>query len=135
MTFNALVWTFFVKALHQKGGSLVATVTSAATNYAASVSYIVNGMTSGKSESLNRLANIISRHKRQSIWDHEIDNFFTSSVTNQFNFQIVLSKALLGSLIFGETSSLLWWFGTSLVIMGVVLMTTGQATEDNSKTK
>ncbi|XP_037036110.1 uncharacterized protein LOC119074215 [Bradysia coprophila] len=79
LTFNALVWTFFVKALHQKGGSLVATVTSAATNYAVS--------------------------------------------------------ALLGSLIFGETSSLLWWFGTSLVIMGVVLMTTDRPTEENAKTK
>ncbi|CAD7081135.1 unnamed protein product [Hermetia illucens] len=30
---NAMVWTFFVKALHSKGGTLRATVMSAATNY------------------------------------------------------------------------------------------------------
>lgn len=35
---NAMVWTFFVKALHSKGGSLLATVTSAGTNYCFSVS-------------------------------------------------------------------------------------------------
>lgn len=33
-----MVWTFFVKALHSKGGSLLATVTSAGTNYCFSVS-------------------------------------------------------------------------------------------------
>lgn len=30
---NAFVWTFFVKSLHQKGGSIIATVTSTSTNY------------------------------------------------------------------------------------------------------
>lgn len=34
---NAMVWTFFVKAMHEDGGTLVATVTSAATNYCCSV--------------------------------------------------------------------------------------------------
>lgn len=34
---NVFVWTFFVKALHQRGGSIVATVTSTATNYCCSV--------------------------------------------------------------------------------------------------
>lgn len=34
---NVFVWTFFVKALHQRGGSIVATVCSTATNYCGSV--------------------------------------------------------------------------------------------------
>lgn len=34
---NVFVWTFFVKALHQPGGSIVATVTATATNYCCSV--------------------------------------------------------------------------------------------------
>ncbi|XP_058837925.1 transmembrane protein 42 [Topomyia yanbarensis] len=33
---NACVWRFFVKALHTNGGTLVASLVSAATNYAAS---------------------------------------------------------------------------------------------------
>lgn len=37
---NVIVWTFFVKALHQRGGSIVATVCSTATNYCGSVSRI-----------------------------------------------------------------------------------------------
>jgi hypothetical protein len=42
VTCNAMVWTFFVKALHSKGGSLAATITSAATNYCVSVSIITS---------------------------------------------------------------------------------------------
>lgn len=34
---NILVWSFFVKALHSTGGTIVATVTSAASNYIISV--------------------------------------------------------------------------------------------------
>lgn len=67
---NAMVWTFFVRALHSAGGSLVATVTSAATNYAVS--------------------------------------------------------ALLGCMVFGERTSLLWWSGTGLVIVGLVLIGTDE---------
>lgn len=37
---NVFVWTFFVKALHQRGGSIIATVTSTATNYCGSVCLI-----------------------------------------------------------------------------------------------
>lgn len=67
---NAMVWTFFVRALHSAGGSLVATVTSASTNYALS--------------------------------------------------------ALLGCLVFGERTSLVWWSGTGLVIAGLVLIGTDE---------
>lgn len=35
---NACVWRFFVKALHTNGGTLVASLVSAATNYTVSVS-------------------------------------------------------------------------------------------------
>lgn len=69
---NALVWTFFVRALHASGGSLVATVTSASTNYCLS--------------------------------------------------------ALFGALLFGESTSLVWWGGTSLVLVGLILI--GTDTED-----
>lgn len=34
---NVMVWSFFVKSLHQRGGSVIATVTSTATNYCFSV--------------------------------------------------------------------------------------------------
>ncbi|XP_031640411.1 uncharacterized protein LOC116352162 isoform X2 [Contarinia nasturtii] len=34
---NMFVWTFFVKSLHQPGGSIVATVTSTATSYCFSI--------------------------------------------------------------------------------------------------
>lgn len=34
---NGMVWTFFVKALHSKGGSVVATVTSSTANFLISV--------------------------------------------------------------------------------------------------
>lgn len=47
---NAMVWTFFVKALHSSGGSLVATVCSAATNYFVSVS---------PSQQLEHISNVI----------------------------------------------------------------------------
>lgn len=67
---NALVWTFFVRALHSSGGSLVATVTSASTNYCLS--------------------------------------------------------AVFGYFVFGESMSLVWWFGTSLVIIGLILIGTDQ---------
>ncbi|XP_059608049.1 transmembrane protein 42 [Phlebotomus argentipes] len=63
---NALVWTFFVKALHAGGGSVVATSVSSGTNYFAS--------------------------------------------------------ALLGWMIFGESTTLLWWFGTSLILTGIILI-------------
>lgn len=36
---NGMVWTFFVKALHSQGGSVVATVTSSTTNFLISVYY------------------------------------------------------------------------------------------------
>lgn len=77
---NAMVWTFFVRALHSSGGSLVATVCSAATNYGLS--------------------------------------------------------ALLGCAVFGETTSLLWWTGASLVVAGLVLIGTDETigAVENAKT-
>ncbi|XP_055701624.1 transmembrane protein 42-like [Phlebotomus papatasi] len=39
-----------------------------------------------------------------------------SSGTNYF------TSALLGWVIFGETTSLFWWFGTSLIITGIILI-------------
>lgn len=63
---NGLVWTFFVKALHDRGGSLIATVVSAACNYCVS--------------------------------------------------------AGLGCLIFGETTSTIFWLGTLMVLAGLILI-------------
>ncbi|XP_055312661.1 transmembrane protein 42 [Sitodiplosis mosellana] len=81
---NVFVWTFFVKALHQRGGSIVATVTSTATNYCCS--------------------------------------------------------AVIGSWIFGETVSSLWWLGTAFVITGLVFVSLGSndtndTNESNLNTK
>ncbi|XP_021709877.1 transmembrane protein 42 [Aedes aegypti] len=70
---NACVWRFFVKALHTNGGTLVASLVSAATNYTVS--------------------------------------------------------ALLGWLIFGERTSVLWWIGTALVLSGLLLIVNDD--EDN----
>ncbi|GAB0095701.1 Transmembrane protein 42 [Sergentomyia squamirostris] len=64
---NALVWTFFVKALHSSsGGSVEATVVSSGTNY--------------------------------------------------------LTSAMIGWLVFGEATSLMWWCGITLILTGIILV-------------
>lgn len=42
---NVLVWVFFVKSLQEPGGSVVATVTSTATNYCCSVIIFLSNFT------------------------------------------------------------------------------------------
>lgn len=37
---NIFVWLFFVKSLHEPGGSLIATITSTSTNYCCSVNQL-----------------------------------------------------------------------------------------------
>ncbi|XP_062560373.1 transmembrane protein 42 [Armigeres subalbatus] len=77
---NACVWRFFVKALHTNGGTLVASLVSAASNYTVS--------------------------------------------------------ALLGWLIFGEQTSIIWWIGTTLVMAGLLLiMTDDESNRDKSDKK
>lgn len=60
---NGIMWTFYTKALHERGGTLVATVVSSGANYCFS--------------------------------------------------------ALLGSFVFGETTTVIWWLGMALVVLGL----------------
>lgn len=95
---NVLVWIFFVKALHQRGGSIVATVCSTATNYCGSVSWFERKKANSK---INR--DILPNH-----W-----------------------QAIVGNLIFGETISMIWWLGSTFVIIGLMFISLGQ---DNNRT-
>ncbi|PKK64636.1 hypothetical protein RhiirC2_666035, partial [Rhizophagus irregularis] len=63
---NALMWTFFTKALNKSSSSLQVTVLNSATNFC--------------------------------------------------------MTAILGNIIFGETLSLQWWFGASLIVIGTLLV-------------
>ncbi|CAI2167314.1 8122_t:CDS:2 [Funneliformis geosporum] len=63
---NALMWTFFTKALNKSSSSLQVTVLNSATNFC--------------------------------------------------------MTAVLGNIIFGETLSLQWWFGASLIVIGTLLI-------------
>ncbi|RKP38804.1 hypothetical protein BJ085DRAFT_1898, partial [Dimargaris cristalligena] len=51
---------------------------------------------------------------------HKADSSITVTVYNTaVNFFLT---ALLGNLVFGEPLSLRWWFGSSLILLGTVLM-------------
>ncbi|XP_055626351.1 transmembrane protein 42 [Toxorhynchites rutilus septentrionalis] len=75
---NACVWRFFVKALHSNGGTLVASLVSAATNY--------------------------------------------------------IVSAIIGWMFFHEKTTAVWWFGTVLVLGGLLLIVyDGEAEKTKSK--
>ncbi|XP_066581730.1 transmembrane protein 42 [Prorops nasuta] len=76
---NTIGCTFFVKALHESGSSLPATIVSTSTNY--------------------------------------------------------FCSALIGFLAFGESTSLSWWLGTSLVLLGLVIICKSQTDEESTKLK
>lgn len=77
LVLNAIMWTFYTKAMQEKGGTLVATVVSSGTNYTVS--------------------------------------------------------ALLGSVVFGETTSLIWWMGMSLVVAGLFVVNHEQTKVDKKE--
>lgn len=79
------MWTFYTKALHERGGTLVATVVSSGTNYVFSVSK---------------------------------DYHFIIIAIKRF----LLPQALLGSFVFGEKTSVVWWLGMSLVVLGLFIV-------------
>ncbi|KAJ6645941.1 Irregular chiasm C-roughest protein [Pseudolycoriella hygida] len=88
----------------------------------------------------------LSAFERYSMIGNDEDGDFSLKIESvnldddaKFQCQVSPSEgklqAFLGSLIFGESSSLLWWCGTSLVVIGVVLMTTDQSADHTSKVK
>jgi len=51
----------------------------------------------------------------------------------EFNRKFYKLKAIVGQVIFEESVSLMWWLGTVLIIIGLLLMNYGGNKADESK--
>lgn len=109
---NAFVWTFFVKALHQKGGSIVATVTSTATNYCCSVWLLWMQFFVSHWNILNQI-----------VWHRKLKYHY---------FMVILLQAFTGHWIFGEQISALWWLGSVFIIAGLICVSLGSDNRSES---
>eukprot|EP00388_Colpodella_angusta_P015889 GDKJ01039365.1.p1 GENE.GDKJ01039365.1~~GDKJ01039365.1.p1 ORF type:complete len:143 (-),score=23.80 GDKJ01039365.1:22-450(-) len=61
---------------------------------------------------------------------------YSALQATMFNFSFnFLFSALSGMIVFGEILTMKWWFGQSLMIIGVVLASTGKQSEENKLKK
>uniref|UniRef100_A0A8C2AWZ4 Transmembrane protein 42a n=1 Tax=Cyprinus carpio TaxID=7962 RepID=A0A8C2AWZ4_CYPCA len=102
-TCNAVMWTFFAKALRHSSSSARATVTTTASNFISSVSFPSSNL---------------QIHLRKQLFNDLILSF---------------SQAFLGHVIFGETHATLWWVGIILTLTGLYVLhgSTPQAPQEN----
>lgn len=92
---NGVMWTFYTKAMQERGGSLIATAVSSGTNYLFSVS--------------------------------RKESFTKQLLTNPF------LQAVLGTFVFGEKTSTIWWLGMSLVVLGLFVVNHDQNREKKER--
>ncbi|XP_023726323.1 uncharacterized protein LOC111874775 isoform X2 [Cryptotermes secundus] len=114
---NAGVWMCFVKALQQSPSSLPPTVISTAINYVSSHFLIWR---------------LFSKHKKNGYCVCFNAHLFILTVLTKYrlltqytcsgSYNILTCTALLGSFVFGEETSLLWWSGATLVLLGLMLI-------------
>ncbi|KAJ6662002.1 hypothetical protein lerEdw1_012849 [Lerista edwardsae] len=109
---NAVMWTLFAKALRYSASSATATVTSTASNFLSSVS-ISNTRRCGPVQ--------VILHLHSS---RRLSNGIAVGFSNTINYLrcSIFFQAFLGNLLFGETHSLLWWVGISVMLCGLVLL-------------
>lgn len=139
---NIFVWTFFVKALHEHGGSVVATVTSTATNYCFSVNWKIE-LKISSFEFLFETKRNETNHNSTLITNWILNFVRSQEILNLIYWFRFLVQAIVGNWIFGEQVTVLWWFGTSLVVIGLVFVSLGnkdqientKITETTKKTK
>lgn len=106
---NTVGYAFFVKALNASGSSLPCTITSAATSYICSVFYLF----------FHRYIYIYTKTRTQRKVNAYLDLIY------------FFLKALTGSLIFNESTSLTWWCGISFVILGLLVISCTQSKDDH----
>uniref|UniRef100_A0A3P8S857 Transmembrane protein 42a n=1 Tax=Amphiprion percula TaxID=161767 RepID=A0A3P8S857_AMPPE len=92
---NAVMWTFFSKALRLCSSSARATVTTTASNFISSVRFL---------------------HSPLSV-------LFCTTLWHILLYMLVFCvQGLLGRLIFGESHAALWWMGISLTLCGLLVL-------------
>ena len=103
--FNGLMWTLFVKSL-RNSPSAQAVITNSASNFISSVSKVIFVHLSPPPPPLQI-----------------------------FKIDPSVFQALFGKFFFGEILSLQWWFGASLIILGLYIINKNKSADDASIAK